>query len=113
MVAQGALSLTVSPLHTVDYWVKLADTFVELGAEEICLKDMAGIARPASVGKIVKGIRSRHPHIIIQYHGHSTPGFSVASALKLCTMGLILLMWAWSHYPGVQVMQICLQSMPC
>ena len=82
MVAQGALSLTVSPLHTVDYWVKLADTFVELGAEEICLKDMAGIARPASVGKIVKGIRSRHPHIIIQYHGHSTPGFSVASALE-------------------------------
>jgi pyruvate carboxylase subunit B len=104
MVAQGALSLTVSPLHTVEYWVKLADTFVELGAEEICLKDMAGISRPASVGKIVKGIRERHPKIIIQYHGHSTPGFSVASALEavyngadIIDVGMEPLSWGTGH----------------
>lgn len=104
MIAQGALSLTVSPLHTVDYFVSLADKFVELGAQEICLKDMAGIARPASVGQMVKGIRLRHPDIIIQYHGHSTPGFSVASALEaarngadIIDVGMEPLSWGTGH----------------
>lgn len=87
MIAQGALSLTVSPVHTVDYFVALADRFIELGAQEICLKDMAGIARPVSVGKIVKGIRERHPDILIHYHGHTTPGFSVASSLEAALNG--------------------------
>ena len=87
MIAQAALSLTVSPLHTVEYYIDLADKFIMLGAEEICLKDMAGIARPASIGRITKGIRERHPDIIIQYHGHSTPGFSVASSLEAARNG--------------------------
>jgi pyruvate carboxylase subunit B len=104
MIAQGALSMTVSPLHTVEYFVDLADEFIALGAEEICLKDMAGIARPASVGRIVKGIRERYPDIIIQYHGHSTPGFSVASALEaarngvdIIDVGMEPLSWGTGH----------------
>ncbi len=87
MIAQGALSLTYSPLHNVDYYINLADQYIECGAEEICIKDMAGIGRPASIGKIIKGIRDRHPDIIIQYHGHSTPGFSVASSLEAARNG--------------------------
>ena len=87
MIPQGALSITHSPLHTVEYYVDLADKFVELGAEEICLKDMAGVGRPVSMGKITKGIRDRHPNIIIQYHGHSTPGFSIVSALESARNG--------------------------
>ena len=104
MIAQGALSLTVSPIHTVDYFVHLAEQFIALGAEEICLKDMAGIARPVSVGKIVKGIRTKYPDIIIQYHGHSTPGFSVASALEaanngadIIDVGMEPLSWGTGH----------------
>lgn len=104
MIAQGALSMTVSPLHTVEYFINLADDFIALGAEEICLKDMAGIARPVSVGKIVHGIRARHPDIIIQYHGHSTPGFSVASALEaarngadIIDVGMEPLSWGTGH----------------
>lgn len=104
MIAQGALSMTVSPLHTVEYFIQLADEFIVLGADEICLKDMAGIARPASVGKIVKGIRERHPDIVIQYHGHSTPGFSVASALEaarngvdIIDVGMEPLSWGTGH----------------
>ncbi|MEM8908230.1 MAG: oxaloacetate decarboxylase, partial [Bacteroidota bacterium] len=72
MIAQGALSLTFSPLHTVEYYIDLADRYIDLGAEEICIKDMAGIGRPVSVGKIVKGIKDRHPNMLVQYHGHST-----------------------------------------
>jgi pyruvate carboxylase subunit B len=104
MIAQGALSMTVSPLHTIEYFIDLADKFIALGAEEICLKDMAGIARPASVGKIVKGIREKYPNIIIQYHGHSTPGFSVASALEsarngadIIDVGMEPLSWGTGH----------------
>ena len=87
MIAQAALSMTVSPVHTVEYYINLANQYIELGAEEICIKDMAGIARPVSTGKIIKGIRDGHPDITIQYHGHSTPGFSVATALEAARNG--------------------------
>ncbi len=104
MIAQGALSLTYSPLHTVDYYINLADQYIDLGAQEICIKDMAGIGRPVSIGKIVKGIRDRHPDILIQYHGHSTPGLSVASSLEaaragadIIDVGMEPLSWGTGH----------------
>lgn len=87
MVAQGCLCITFSKVHTVDYYIKLADQLIDYGAEEICIKDMAGIGRPASIGKMIAGIRKRHPNTIIQYHGHSTPGFSVASSLEAARAG--------------------------
>lgn len=82
MIPQGALCITYSPVHTVEYYIKMADDLVEMGAKEICIKDMAGIGRPVSLGKIVKGIKSRHPNILVQFHSHSGPGFSVASILE-------------------------------
>ena len=104
MVAQAALSITHSPIHTVDYYINLADDLISLGAEEICLKDMAGVGRPAAIGRMVKGIRERHPNILIQYHGHSTPGFSVASALEaarngadIIDVGMEPLSWGTGH----------------
>ncbi len=87
MIAQGALSLTFSPIHTVDYYVNLADQYIERGAEEICIKDMAGIGRPSSIGKIVKEIKRRHPDVTVQYHGHSTPGLSIVSSLEAARAG--------------------------
>lgn len=51
---------------------------IDAGAEEICLKDMAGIGQPAFLGKPIKMIKDKHPEIIIQYHGHSGPGLSMA-----------------------------------
>jgi len=87
MIAQGALSLTFSPIHTVDYYVNLADQYIERGAEEICIKDMAGIGRPSSIGKIVKEIKRRHPNVTVQYHGHSTPGLSIVSSLEAARAG--------------------------
>jgi len=104
MIAQAALSLTHSPVHTVQYYIDLADKYIDLGAQEICIKDMAGIGRPVSIGKITKGIRERHPNIIIQYHGHSTTGFSVVSALEsarngadIIDVGMEPLSWGTGH----------------
>ena len=88
MIPQAALCITYSPIHTVDYYVKLANQLIEAGAEEICLKDMAGIGRPYSNGQIIKGIKTRHPHIFVEYHGHSGPGFSVASMLEAAKNGV-------------------------
>jgi pyruvate carboxylase subunit B len=88
MIPQASLCITYSPIHTVEYYVNLADQLIEAGAQEICLKDMAGIGRPVSNGKIIKGIKARHPQIPIQYHGHSGPGFSVASMLEAANSGV-------------------------
>lgn len=87
MVSQAALSVTESEVHTVAYYIDMADQLIKLGAQEICIKDMAGIGRPVSLGKIVKGIKDAHPDTLIQYHGHSGPGFSVASILEVARAG--------------------------
>ena len=87
MVSQAALSVTESKVHTVDYYINLADRLIGLGAQEICIKDMAGVGRPVSLGKIVGGIKALHPDVLIQYHGHSGPGFSVASILEVARAG--------------------------
>ena len=87
MIAQASLCITYSPVHTVDYYVNLAKLFIDEGADEIALKDMAGIGRPVSLGKIVAGIKAYKPDIIVQYHSHSGPGFSMASILEVCEAG--------------------------
>ncbi len=87
MISQAALSLTVSPVHTIEYYTKLADTLIEMGADEICIKDMAGVGRPVSIGKIIKNIKDRHPNVAITYHGHAGPGFQMASILEAANAG--------------------------
>ena len=88
MISQAALSLTVSEVHTVEYYTELADTLIGMGADEICVKDMAGIARPATVGKIIKNIKEKHPDIPVTYHGHAGPGFQMASILEAAYAGV-------------------------
>ncbi len=87
MIPQATLCITFSPIHTVSYYADIADQLIEAGAPEICLKDMAGIGRPAMLGQLTKAIKERHPEVIIQYHGHSGPGLSMASILEVCENG--------------------------
>ena len=87
MISQVALSITYSPIHTVEYYMDIVDKVVEYGCDEICLKDMAGIGRPAFLGRLTKSIKDKYPHIIVQYHGHSGPGFSTASMLEVARAG--------------------------
>ena len=87
MISQAALSITHSPVHSVEYYLKLVEQLVEYGTDEICLKDMAGVGRPTELGQIVAGIKKKHPHIKVQYHGHSGPGFSPASMLEVARAG--------------------------
>ncbi len=87
MISQVALSVTASPVHTIDYYMGVVDKVVEYGCDEICLKDMAGIGRPTFLAELTAGIKRRYPHIKIQYHGHSGPGFSSASMLEVARAG--------------------------
>ena len=87
MTPQGTLCITTSPIHTLEYYTNIADQLIETGAEEICLKDMAGIGQPALLGQLTKAIREKHPDIIIEYHGHAGPGLCMASILEVCNNG--------------------------
>ena len=87
MTPQATLCITSSPVHTVEYYAAKADLFVEAGATEICLKDMAGIGRPRFLGRLTKAIKDKHPDVIIEYHGHTGPGLSMASILEVCENG--------------------------
>jgi pyruvate carboxylase subunit B len=59
MISQGALSITHSPVHTIDYYMGVVDHIVKYGADEICLKDMAGVGRPATLGELVRQIKKK------------------------------------------------------
>lgn len=86
MISQCSLCITHSPVHTVEYYVNMAKQLIEAGADEICIKDMAGIGRPVTLGKIVAGIK-QIKDIPIQYHSHAGPGFNMASILAVCEAG--------------------------
>ena len=87
MTPQATLCITNSPIHTAEYYANIADQLIEAGAPEICLKDMAGIGQPAMLGKLTKMIKDKHPEVIIEYHGHSGSGLSMATILEVCRNG--------------------------
>lgn len=116
MISQTALCITHSPVHTVDYYLNYADKLVDFGADEFCLKDMAGVGRPAFLGKLTKALKDRHPNIPIEYHGHTGPGFSVASMLEVARAGadyldaaIEPLAWGMIH-PDVITLQAMLKD---
>ncbi|MBQ0158818.1 MAG: oxaloacetate decarboxylase, partial [Bacteroidales bacterium] len=87
MTPQATLCITNSPIHTAEYYADIADRLIAAGAPEICLKDMAGIGQPAMLGRLCQMIKAKHPEVIIEYHGHSGPGLSMASILEVCRGG--------------------------
>ena len=115
-ISQAALSITYSEIHTVEYYMSVVDKLVEYGADEIGLKDMAGVGRPVMLGRLVKCIKEKYPHIRVQYHGHTGPGFSVASVLEVCKNGADIidvamepLSWGMVH-PDVITIQAMLKD---
>ena len=116
LISQAALSISHSPVHTLEHYLSVVDKYVEYGAQEIGLKDMAGIGRPADLGKLVKAIKEKYPHLRIQYHGHTGPGLSMASVLEVCRNGADIidvamepLSWGMVH-PDVIAVQAMLRN---
>lgn len=116
MISQAALSITHSPVHTIEHYMGIVDKVVEYGAKEIGLKDMAGIGRPKTLGTLVRTIKAKYPHLVIQYHGHSGPGLSMASVLEVAEAGADIidvamepLSWGMVH-PDVIAVQAMLKD---
>lgn len=87
MISQVALAITNSPIHTVEYYMGVVDKVVEYGCDEICLKDMAGVGRPAFLAELTACIKKKYPELVLQYHGHCGPGFSPVSMLEVARAG--------------------------
>ena len=73
---QGTVCYTISPVHTVDKFAAMFDRLVEMGADSLCLKDMAGLLSPGMAKAIVSRVKRDHPDKLLQMHCHDTSGYS-------------------------------------
>ncbi|VTS44380.1 oxaloacetate decarboxylase [Streptococcus porcinus] len=97
--AQVAISYTTSPVHTVDYFVKLAEEYAQMGADSICIKDMAGVLTPQIGYDLVKGIKSV-VDLPLEIHTHATSGISEMTYLKVAEAGADIIDTAVSSFAG-------------
>lgn len=84
--AQLAISYTVSPVHTLDRYLEMVREMVDLGADSICIKDMAGLLSPKVAYELVKTIKEKF-NIPVQVHSHYTSGMASMALLKAIEAG--------------------------
>ena len=85
--AQGTISYTVSPVHTIDLWVDLGKQIEDMGAHSICIKDMAGLINPYVAFELVSRLKAT-VDIPIHLHSHATTGMSIAACVKAAEAGI-------------------------
>jgi len=85
--AQGTISYTVSPVHTIDLWVDLSRRIQDMGAHSVCIKDMAGLLRPYVAFELVSRLKEEL-EIPIHMQSHATTGMSTATNLKAAEAGI-------------------------
>jgi oxaloacetate decarboxylase alpha subunit len=85
--AQGTISYTTSPVHTIDLWIDLAKTIQDMGAHSLAIKDMAGLLKPYVAFELVSKLKESL-EIPIHLHCHATTGMSVATGIKAIEAGL-------------------------
>jgi methylmalonyl-CoA carboxyltransferase 5S subunit len=86
--AEGTICYTVSPLHTIDCFVDLAQQLRELGCVSICIKDMAALLKPQPAFDLVKGIKEKcGQDTLVHVHVHSTTGVTMVSMMKAIEAG--------------------------
>ncbi len=96
---QIALSYTTSPVHTVDYYVKLAKEVESMGADSLCIKDMAGILLPNDAYNLISQLK-QNTKLPINLHGHATAGIMEATYLKAIEAGVDIIDTALSPLSG-------------
>ena len=85
--AQGTISYTVSPVHTMQLWVDLARRIEDLGSDSLCIKDMAGLLKPYAAFELVSRLKETLS-IPVHMQCHATTGMSTASYLKAIEAGI-------------------------
>jgi oxaloacetate decarboxylase alpha subunit len=96
---QIALSYTTSPVHTIDYYVNLAKEVESMGADSLCIKDMAGILLPNDAYNLIKALK-HNTKLPINLHGHATAGIMEATYIKAIEAGVDIIDTALSPLSG-------------
>jgi oxaloacetate decarboxylase alpha subunit len=97
---QGTICYTISPVHTVDKFAQMVDRMVEMGADSLCLKDMAGLLSPMMAKALVGRIKKDHPDKLLQMHCHDTSGYSEMAYLMGVQAGANVIDTALSSLAG-------------
>ena len=106
---QIALSYTTSPVHTVEYYVELAKKVESLGADSLCIKDMAGVLLPNDAYRLIKALKE-NTKLPIELHSHCTGGLCEMTYLKAIEAGVDIVDCALSPFSG-GTSQPCTESL--
>ncbi|WP_394129596.1 sodium-extruding oxaloacetate decarboxylase subunit alpha [Shewanella maritima] len=88
--AQGTISYTTSPVHTLSTWVDMAKSLEDMGADSLCIKDMAGLLKPMEAYELISRLKSQ-TDLQISMHCHATTGLSTATYQKAIEAGVDVL----------------------
>jgi oxaloacetate decarboxylase alpha subunit len=116
-IVEGAICYTISPVHSIDYFLRLAERLAELGVQIICLKDMGGLLAPYVSYELVKGIKSRIP-LPLHLHSHCTAGLAPMSYMMAIEAGVDIMDTALSplsqgtSQPATEAVVAALQGTP-
>ncbi|MEI6858825.1 MAG: sodium-extruding oxaloacetate decarboxylase subunit alpha [Shewanella sp.] len=88
--AQGTISYTTSPVHSLDTWVDMAKRLEDMGCHSLCIKDMAGLLKPYDAFDLISQIKSQ-TDLLVSMHCHATTGLSTATYLKAIEAGIDVL----------------------
>jgi pyruvate/oxaloacetate carboxyltransferase len=89
-LVEGTICYTISPVHSVDYFLRLGERLAELGVQIICLKDMAGLLTPYVAYELIKGLKSRIP-LPLHLHSHCTIGLAPMTYMMAIEAGADIL----------------------
>ena len=109
MISQCSLCITHSPVHTVEYYVNMAKQLIEAGADEICIKDMAGLLVPSKATELVQALKDS-TSLPIELHTHYTSGVASMTYMKAVEAGCDIIDTAMSPFalgtsqPATEVM---------
>ncbi|WP_037459211.1 sodium-extruding oxaloacetate decarboxylase subunit alpha [Shewanella sp. HN-41] len=88
--AQGTISYTTSPVHTIDTWVDMAKRLEDMGCDSLCIKDMAGLLKPMEAFELISRLKSQ-TQLVLSMHCHATTGLSTATYQKAIEAGVDVL----------------------
>ena len=93
--AQGSICYTISPVHTIEYYVDVAKKLAELECDSICIKDMAGMLAPKPAYELITTLK-KEVGLPVHLHSHSTSGMVMMTYLRACDAGVDILDTAFS-----------------
>jgi pyruvate/oxaloacetate carboxyltransferase len=96
-LVEGTVCYTISPVHSPDYFLRIAEKLADMGVQIICLKDMGGLLAPYAAYEIIKKIKSRIP-LPLHLHSHCTAGLAQMSYMMAIEAGADILDTAMSPF---------------